>query len=120
MVAIFKNPREFTEKDMRIISGISNQVSIALEQARLYKESVDKTMELSHKIETIQVMHEIDRSILSTLETQEILETITSMVTRLIPAERVTVVLVDRERGGFVYKAGFGVKLAKGAFVSFR
>jgi len=120
VVAIFKNPREFTAKDMRIMSGISSQVSIALEQARLYKESVDKTMELSHKIETIQVMHEIDRSLLSTLETQEILETITSMVTRLIPAERVTVVLVDRERSGFVYKAGFGVKLAKGAFVPFR
>lgn len=120
VVAIFKHPREFTEKDMRIISSISNQVSIALEQARLYKESIDKTMELTHKIETINVMHEIDRGILSTLDTQEILETITSMVTRLIPAERVTVVLVDRERGGFVYKAGFGVKLAKGAFVPFR
>ena len=119
VVAIFKNPRGVTEKDMRIMSGISNQVSIALEQARLYKESVDKTMELSHKIETINVMHEIDRGILSTLDTQEILETITSMVTRLIPAERATVVLVDRERGGFVYKAGFGVKLAKGAFVPF-
>ncbi len=119
VVAIFKNSREFTEKDMRIINGISNQVSVALEQARLYKESVDNTMELSHKIETIQVMHEIDRSILSTLETQEILETITSRVTRLVPAESVAVVLVDRERGGFVYKAGFGIKLAKGDFVSF-
>ena len=120
VVAIFKNHREFAEKDMRVISGISNQVSIALEQARLYKESVDKTMELSHKTETIQVMHEIDRGILSTLDTQEILETISSMVTRLIPAEGVTVVLIDRERSGFVYKAGFGVKLAKGAFVPFR
>jgi len=119
VVAIFKNPREFTEKDMRIISGISNQVSIALEQEQLYKESVDKTTDLSHKIETINVMHEIDRGILSTLDTQEILETISSMVTRLIPAERVTVVLVDRERGGFIYKAGFGVKLAKGTFVPF-
>ncbi len=102
------------------MEGIAHQVSTALEETRLYKESIDKAMELSRKIETIQVMHEIDRSILSTLETQEILETISSMVTRLIPADRVTVALIDRERGGFVYKAGFGIKLAKGAFVPFR
>lgn len=102
------------------MEGIAHQVSTALEETRLYKESIDKAMELSRKIETIQVMHEIDRSILSTLETQEILETISSMVTRLIPADRVTVVLISRERGGFVYKAGFGIKLAKGTFVPFR
>jgi len=108
-----------TGKDKEVMEGIAHQVSTALEETRLYKECIDNTMELSHKIETIQVMHEIDRSILSTLETQEILETISSMVTRLIPADRVTVALIDRERGGFVYKAGFGIKLAKGDFVPF-
>ena len=121
VVAIFKNSREFTEKDMRIISSISNQVSIALEQARLYKESVDKAMELSHKIETIQVMNEIDRSILSTLNPGEILETVAMMVSKLIPCDRVSVALVDTERQGFTYAAGFGIEfLTKGAFVPFR
>ena len=120
VVAIFKNSREFTEKDMGIISGISNQVSIALEQARLYKESVDKTMELSHKIETIQVMHEIDKRILSTMESSEILEISTMMISRVISCDRATVALVDKERQGFVYAAGFGVKfVAKGGFVPF-
>ncbi|MBU6392760.1 MAG: GAF domain-containing protein, partial [Planctomycetes bacterium] len=109
-----------TGKDKEVMEGIAHQVSTALEETRLYKESIDKAMELSRKIETIQVMHEIDRSILSTLETQDILEAISSMVTRLIPADRVTVVLISRERGGFVYKAGFGIKLAKGTFVPFR
>lgn len=108
-----------TGKDMEVMEGIAHQVSTVLEEKRLYKEAIDKETELSHKIETIQVMHEIDRSILSTLETQEILETITSRVTRVVPAESVTVVLVDRERGGFVYKAGLGIKLAKGDFISF-
>ena len=120
VVAIFKNPREFTEKDMRIISGISNQVSVALEQARLYKESVDKAMELSHKMETIQVMHEIDKSILSTMESGEILEISTNMISRVIPCDKATVTLVDKERQGFTYAAGFGVEfLAKGEFVPF-
>ena len=120
VVAIFKNHREFAEKDMRIMSGISNQVSVALEQAQLYKESVNKTMELSHNIETIKVMNEIDRSILSTLNPNEILETVVMMVSRLIPCDQVSVALVEGERQGFTYAAGFGVEfLAKGALVPF-
>ncbi len=118
--AIFTHTREFTEKDMRIMSGISGQVSTALEQARLYKESVNKAMELSHKIETIQVMNEIDRSILSTLNPGEILETVVMTVSRVIPCDWVSVVLVDGERQGFTYAVGFGVTfLTKGAFVPF-
>lgn len=118
--AIFTHTREFTEKDMRIMNGISGQVSTALEQARLYRESVNKTMELSHKIETIQVMNEIDRSILSTLNPGEILETVVMTVSRVIPCDRVSVVLVDGERQGFTYAVGFGIKfLAKGALVPF-
>src|SRR3989338_8039856 len=65
IIGIYKTPREFTERDKKLMQGISHQVSTAIEEARLYKETVNKSMELSHKIETIQVMHEIDRSILS-------------------------------------------------------
>jgi len=76
----------FTERDKKIMQGIMHQVSIALEQARLYKDSVVRGMELSHKIETIQVMHEIDRSILSTLDPNEILETVVRTIPRVIVA----------------------------------
>ncbi len=84
------------------------------------KSPLRKAIELSRKIETIQVMHEIDRGILSTLESQEILETATRMVARVIPCDRVTVVLVDKEKQGFIYSAGFGVTFVpKGASVPF-
>ena len=46
----------------------------SLENAALFEESMGKTIDLSRRIEMISVMHEIDRSILSTLEPQEILE----------------------------------------------
>src|SRR3989304_2082382 len=60
-----KSVPKFTDRNKKLMQGISHQVSTAIEEARLYKETVNKSMELSHKIETIQVMHEIDRSILS-------------------------------------------------------
>jgi putative nucleotidyltransferase with HDIG domain len=115
----FKKP-DITEKDIKVMKGISNQVSTALEQARLYRESIDNAMELSRKIETIQVMNEIDRSILSTLKSNEMLETVTMMIGRLIQCDRATVVLVDKEKNGFLYIAGFGTSLVqKGAVVPF-
>ena len=121
IIGIYKTSREFTERDKKVMQGISHQVSTALEQAKIYKETVNKSMELSHKIETIQVMHEIDKSILSTLEAEDILETVTRLVSKVIPCDRTTVVLVDNERGGFIYKAGFGVTfISKGQFVSFK
>lgn len=120
IISLFRTERGFTERDMRVMKGVAHQVSTAIEQARLHRYSVDKAMELSHKIETIQVMNEIDRSILSTLEPEEILETAVRMVSRLMPADRATVVLVDRERQGFVYTSGFGVtSVPKGAFTPF-
>lgn len=119
IVNISNTERVITEREIKIMTGIAHQVSTALTEAQLYKDSVDKAMTLSHKIETIQVMHEIDRSIISILETEEILETATQMTARIIPSERITIVLVDNEKNGFIYKAGFGVDLAKGAFVPF-
>ena len=121
IIGIYLNPTVIDEKKKRVIQGISHQVSVALEQARLYRESTDRAIELSNKMETIQAMNEIDRSILSTLKGDEILETATRLVARIVPCDSATVALVDRERGGFVNAAGFGAEfLAKGVFVPFK
>ena len=121
IIGIYKTSKEFTERDKKLMQGISHQVSTTLEQTSLYTDSINKAMELFHKVETIQVMHEMDRSILSTLESQEILETTTRLIGKVIPCDRATVVLVDRERQGFIYKAGFGVTIVqKEAFIPFK
>jgi putative nucleotidyltransferase with HDIG domain/PAS domain S-box-containing protein len=102
------------------MQGIAHQVSVALNDARLFKETEDKTMSLAHKIETINTMHEIDRSILSTFETPEILETAVRMVGKLMACDRATIALVDEETDGLKYAAGFGTtSVEKGAVVPF-
>ncbi len=119
IASLYRRERTLTEADLRIAKGIMHQVSSAIEEARLFKESVDRALELSHRIETIKVMHEIDRSILSTLEPSEVLETVVRLLTRVVACDRATIAIVDREREGFVYHAGFGVDLPKGTLVPF-
>ncbi|MBI5598598.1 MAG: GAF domain-containing protein [Deltaproteobacteria bacterium] len=119
LIMLYGAKKEPSEGDLRVLRGMFHQVSTALEEARLYRESVDRAIELSRRIETIKVMHEIDISILSTLESADILDMVARLVARLIPCDRATVAVADRERGGFVYEAGFGIDLPKGAFVPF-
>ncbi|MBI5748395.1 MAG: GAF domain-containing protein, partial [Nitrospinae bacterium] len=109
----------FGDREKAIVKGIASQMSIALENAALFEESMGKTIDLSRRIEMISVMHEIDRSILSTLEPQEILEKAATMISRLIPCDGVTVAMVDREKKGFVYVTGWGINLPEGILAPF-
>ena len=103
---------QFTERYYKAMTGIANQVSIALEQAKLYRESVEKTMELAHRIEVINTMYEIDRSILSNLTTGDILNTVTRMAGKLLTCDVTAILIFDKEKQGFTRVASAG-KLAK-------
>ncbi len=117
----YLQPRKLTERDLALAKGITDQLALFLVNADLYREASEKAMELAHRMETLQVMHEIDRSILSTLDRGEILETATLLLGRLIPCDRCTVVQVDYEAGGFRYVAGWGLDavVPMGVFVPF-
>ncbi len=106
-------------RDREVLGGISYQVSTALDEAKLYQDSINRALDLSRKVETISIMHEIDKSILSTLEPGEILEITARMVSKVVSCDRATVALVDREKGGFVYQAGFGISIEKGSLIPF-
>lgn len=113
-------PRPFGKKEKLFLKGVTHQISISLDNLRLYREMMEKTIELSQRVETLRIMYEIDRNIVSSLETQDILENVVQMVSRIVPSDRVTVVHADRERGGFVYQAGYGVSFyPKNVFVPF-
>lgn len=118
IIGLYKEQKEFERRDHIIMRGISNQVSIALEEAKLYMETIEKTMELSHKIETIQVMHEIDRAVLSTIDRKEIIETSIRMIRKVVPlCDASAILLIDKEYGCLRFEAGFGIDSIKGGYL---
>jgi len=110
MVVFYKSQIEFGDRQKKIMLGVAHQTGVALDQARLYRDSIENAQKLSTRIETIQVMNEIDKSLLSTLNAVEILENVIHLVSRLVPCDRATVAIVDKVNRQFVYSAGFGVK----------
>ncbi len=120
LLAAYRDERTFAERDRKIVEGLSRQISLALDDARLYRTALERSLELNNKIETLQVMYEIDRSILSTLEPHEVLETATSNICRIVPCDGASILLADRERQGFIHAAGHGRSGASAPFVPFR
>lgn len=118
-ICLYKDRSELGESKKRLLGGIVHQASIALDAIMLYKESVDKAMDLSRKVETIKVMHEMDKNILSTLDSSEILNTAIRLVAKVVACDRATIALPDMKRGGFVLEACYGIDLPKGYFVPF-
>ena len=107
-----------------VVSTLEVMCTIAasfLESARNYRALDDKTQELSRKVEVLRVMTEIDRSILLKIDNfDELFEGVTHLIKRLIPCDRVTMVTVDKTRGGFIYHYGWGTNVRKkGDFVPF-
>lgn len=115
----YDEPRKFSDRDLTILHGISHQISIAVSNARMYQTIMDKSMALSHKIETIQAMNDIDRSILSSIERDVILDTAVSMIGRVISCDMAGVGLVDHEKEEFIYMAGFGNPFSKNTAIPF-
>lgn len=104
----YRTDKAFTERDDKIVEGLSRQISLALDEAQLFRTAMEQSLELNHKIETLQVIHEIDRSILSSLESHDILETTTRNISRIVPCEQAGILIVDHERQGFVQATGNG------------
>lgn len=105
--ADFKTVRAIEQRDISLLKGLADGIAVALQNSRLYRESVERMMELSAKVETIKTMAQLDKEILSSIDRSAILRTATAMVSRVIPSERSAIVL--RENDGYRVVSEWGV-----------
>ncbi len=96
-----------SERKKRLMQAVANQVSIALEDARHYSESISRAMELSRKVETIETISTISKAILSTLDLDAVMELTAGMVSRLVSCDWLRIIEVDSVREEFTFTAGF-------------
>jgi HD-GYP domain-containing protein (c-di-GMP phosphodiesterase class II) len=109
-----------TQMEIDFVEGVANIAAVSLDNIGLYEDSMGQSLDLARKMETITVMHEIDRHILSTLSRDEILDAVTANVQRVIPYDSLSIALFDRERNMFAMAATAGEiidGLARGALM---
>lgn len=104
---------------IHVVSDIT-KLKRAEQELRSLNESLAQTnIQLSHKVQTIEVMHEIDRSVLDLVDRTEILEKVSHMLGQLIPCDGIVILLADNEARSFRFEAGWGGNLSKGETVPF-
>lgn len=108
IVGAYRTVKPFEEKDLPLLKGLADGIGIALQNSRLYKQSIEGLMELSVKIETIKAMSQIDREILSNIDRTAIMRTATALLNKVMPCDRAAVVLKEGDSFRVVSEWGIG------------
>ncbi|MEN9562604.1 MAG: hypothetical protein RIR73_848, partial [Chloroflexota bacterium] len=90
--------RAFSTDEQLLIRQVTDQLSLALENARLFQETQRRAQELS-------IVNQVVASVSSSLELQNTLQSITDNLVRLLNAENVGIALMNESRTALVLAA---------------
>ncbi|MCE5312256.1 MAG: HD domain-containing protein [Nitrospiraceae bacterium] len=79
------------------LEGISRLAGLGFENLRLNKECIEIQGVLMHKIETLQLINEIGKEMLSNLKTKDIVGAVVQLIRRVIPCDGAMVAFIDEK-----------------------
>jgi two-component sensor histidine kinase len=91
-------PHDYTKNQVRLLSGIANQVAGAIERSRRYKQ-------LERHAVQLHTLSEVSQAITSNMYLEELLNFFVSLTARTMGYKICTVMLVDSSKGELVIKA---------------
>ncbi len=91
----------FHESDVRLLTTIAANVSVAIQNARLYREAGQRADEMA-------ALADVGREISATLDPKAVLQTIAKQTQRLLLAYSSAVYLADPDQGGFQATVAIG------------
>jgi diguanylate cyclase (GGDEF)-like protein len=103
ILSVLGNPgHRFSDEEAGLFSSIGRQVSIALENSRLYTETRRKAQEF-------EALYQVSRTMASTLDLQSILTRISETVSSLLQAQAMSLMLLGSDGRSLVTVAGYNL-----------
>ncbi len=93
---------QFHERDLDLLTLIANQAATTIENARLYEES-------QRQLRTTALLNEASRVINSSLDIEEIMQSLLTQMNDLLNAEAISIALVDKKSNELVYRVAEGM-----------
>lgn len=93
-----RHPHEYSKNQVRLLSGIANQVAGAIERSRRYRQ-------LERHAVQLHTLSEVSQAITSNMYLEELLQLFVTLTGRTMNYKICTVMLVDEEKGELVIKA---------------
>ena len=85
----------YTQEHCQIAATFASQAAVALENARLYHESLSRALELDQRSQRLEMLNRLSASLIATLEPQHILLVATQELGRAIQCSGVSALLFD-------------------------
>lgn len=98
-----KRKSGYTDHDEILLSSLSNQIAIVIENTRLLEKSEKKIKELS-------TLMEVSKAINSTLNLEELLSIVMNLAKNVMRAEASSLMLLDEESKELIFKVALGEK----------
>lgn len=108
LVGGYEHMQPVQSRDESLLKGLADGLGIALHNSRLYKESTERLMELSNKVETIKAMNKIDREILTAIDKDTVLNTAIALISRVISCDRASILLKEKDEYRVITEWGAG------------
>ena len=99
----------FSDKQIELLKTFADQAVIAIENVRLFKELETRTQELAHSVEQMRSLAEVSQAVNSTLDIEQVLETIVSHAVQLSSADGGAVYEADEGGDQFRLRATYGL-----------
>ena len=94
-IVVLVSPKEtMPEEEIVLLSAIANQAAIAIENARLYEQTDEK---LQHRVAELSALNAIAQSLASTLQLDEMLESIVTRVAQMMEARTCAIRFVESD-----------------------
>ncbi len=112
VITIFRTEiREFTDKQIALVTNFAAQAVIAIENARLLSELRARTDELARSVEELRALGETSQAVNSTLDLEAVLNTIVTKAVQLSATEAGAIYVFDTGRE-FRLRATYGMDQA--------
>lgn len=97
---------EFTESEIRLCRAIANQLSVAVENARLMQDLKEDRIKIERQSQALQrqfkeqtILLEISKALSQTLELKKLFEIVTKKIVELVGIDRAVAMIIDQDTG---------------------
>jgi GAF domain-containing protein/DNA-binding response OmpR family regulator/nitrogen-specific signal transduction histidine kinase len=119
-------PRNFNDYDVQLLSFVANQAAVAMRNAQLVQrlnlfteeleqrvaqrtEELAQTLQdLTEERDRVEALYQITRELSASLDLDRILTQALSLINRAVGISHGSILLLDQEMGGLVYRAALG------------
>ena len=104
-----KAVRQFTDKQIELVSTFADQAVIAIENVRLFDEVQARTHELAQSVGELQALGEVSQAVNSTVDLETVLTTIVAKATQLSGTEAGAIYVFEDANQEFRLRATYGL-----------